>query len=30
LNNMALRIDYAFRDIGILGKTHSYSFSILF
>ena len=30
LNNMALRIDYAFRDIGVLGKTHSYSFSILF
>jgi hypothetical protein len=30
LNNMAFRIDYAFRDIGVLGKTHSYSFGILF
>ena len=30
MNNFALRIDYAFRDIGILGKTHSYTVSFLF
>jgi hypothetical protein len=30
MDNLALRIDYAFRDIGILGKTHSYTVSFLF
>jgi hypothetical protein len=30
MNNLAFRIDYAFRDIGILGKTHSYTFSFVF
>jgi hypothetical protein len=30
MDNFALRIDYAFRDIGVLGKTHSYTVSFLF
>ncbi len=30
MNNMSLRVDYAFRDVGILGNVHSYSIGILF
>jgi len=30
LNNKALKIDYAFRDIGVLGGMHTYSLSFLF
>ena len=30
LNNKALRMDYAFRDIGILGRMHSYTLSLAF
>jgi len=30
MNNLALQVDYAFRDIGILGATHAYSLSFLF
>ncbi len=30
MNNIGLRIDYAYRDIGILGNVHSYSIGILF
>ncbi len=30
MNNLAFRVDYAFRDIGILGSTHSYTFSFMF
>jgi hypothetical protein len=30
MDNFALRIDYAFRDIGVLGKTHSYTVGFLF
>ena len=30
MNNIGLKIDYAFRDVGILGNTHSYSIGIMF
>ena len=30
MNNMSLKVDYAFRDVGILGNVHSYSIGILF
>jgi len=30
MNNLGVRIDYAYRDIGMLGKMHAYSFSILY
>ena len=30
MRNMAIRIDYAYRDIGLLGKMHSYSLSLLY
>ena len=30
LNNMGLKVDYAYRGVGILGKTHSYSIGVLF
>lgn len=30
MNNFAIKIDYAYRGIGILGQAHSYSFSVLF
>jgi hypothetical protein len=30
MDNLALRVDYAFRDIGVLGKTHAYTISFLF
>ena len=30
LNNMAVQVDYAYRDVGILGALHSYTFSFLF
>jgi len=30
MNNIGFRIDYAYRDIGLLGKTHAYTFSFLF
>jgi hypothetical protein len=29
-NNMAVQVDYAFRDVGILGAVHSYTFGFLF
>jgi len=30
LNNMALRIDYAYRDIGLLGTSNCYTFTFVF
>ncbi len=30
MNNMSLKVDYAYRDVGILGNVHSYSIGILF
>jgi hypothetical protein len=30
LNNMAMRLDYAYRDIGVLGAVHVYTFSFMF
>ena len=30
MNNMSLKVDYAYRDVGILGSVHSYSIGILF
>ncbi|MBN1479698.1 PorV/PorQ family protein [candidate division KSB1 bacterium] len=30
MNNLAIRIDYSYRDIGLLGKMHAYTFSVLF
>ena len=30
MNNLAMRIDYSYRDIGLLGKMHAYTFSVLF
>jgi len=30
MNNLAFRIDYSYRDVGLLGKMHAYSFSILY
>ena len=30
MNNLAFRIDYAYRDVGLLGKMHAYSLGILF
>jgi len=30
MKNVAIRIDYAFRDIGLLGKMHAYTFSVLY
>lgn len=30
MNNLGLKIDYAYRGVGILGKTHSYSVGLLF
>jgi len=30
LNNMAVRLDYAYRDVGILGTNHAYSLSLMF
>lgn len=30
MHNIGLKIDYAYRGVGILGKTHSYSIGILF
>ncbi|MBN2356886.1 PorV/PorQ family protein [candidate division KSB1 bacterium] len=30
MNNLGVRIDYAYRDIGILGKTHCYTVGVLF
>lgn len=30
MNNLAFRLDYAYRDIGLLGKMHAYSVGILF
>jgi len=30
MNNVGIRVDYAFRDVGILGKTHCYTFSFVF
>lgn len=30
MNNLGLKLDYAYRGVGILGKTHSYSVGILF
>jgi len=29
MNNLGFRIDYAYRDVGLLGKTHCYTFSFL-
>jgi hypothetical protein len=29
-NNMAIQVDYAYRDMDILGSIHSYTFSFLF
>ena len=30
LNNTGLRLDYAYRDVGILGTTSTYGLSVLF
>jgi opacity protein-like surface antigen len=30
MHNFAVKVDYAYRGVGILGQAHSYSFSILF
>ena len=30
LNNISIKMDYAFRDIGLLGKVHSYSLGFTF
>lgn len=30
LGNLGLKLDYAYRGVGILGKTHSYSLGVLF
>ena len=30
MNNIAIKINYAFRDIGVLGNVHSYTFGFLF
>ncbi len=30
MNNLSLKFDYAFRDVGILGSTHSYSIGLIF
>ncbi len=30
MNNLAIKIDYAYRNVGILGTTHSYSFGVKF
>jgi len=30
MGNLALKIDYAYRDLGLLGKVHTYSVSFLF
>jgi opacity protein-like surface antigen len=30
MGNLALKLDYAYRDMGILGKVHSYSVGFLF
>jgi len=30
LNNMAVRLDYAYRDIGILGSNHAYGMTLMF
>lgn len=30
MNNMSLRVDYAFRDVGVLGNVHSYSIGLIF
>lgn len=30
MNNIGLKLDYAYRDVGILGKVHSYTLGILF
>ena len=30
MHNLAMRIDYAYRDVGLLGKMHAYTFSVLF
>ena len=30
MNNVSLKVDYAYRDVGILGSVHSYSIGILF
>ncbi|APF18715.1 hypothetical protein Calab_3089 [Caldithrix abyssi DSM 13497] len=30
MNNISLKVDYAFRDVGILGNVHSYSIGIVF
>jgi opacity protein-like surface antigen len=30
MHNFAVKVDYAYRGVGILGQAHSYSFSVLF
>lgn len=30
MNNLALKVDYAYRDVGVLGKVHSYSLGFMF
>ena len=30
MNNFGLKVDYAYRDIGILGKVHTYSLGFMF
>ena len=30
MHNMSLRVDYAYRDVGILGSVHSYSLGLMF
>lgn len=30
MGNVALKVDYAYRGVGVLGKVHSYSFGIMF
>jgi hypothetical protein len=30
MNNTAVRVEYAYRNIGILGRVHAYSFGVLF
>jgi len=30
MNNLALKADYAFKPVGLLGNTHSYTIGVLF
>ncbi len=30
MHNVALKIDYAYRDVGLLGRVHAYSFGVMF